>query len=225
MKTLTKGLLATGTIVFGVTTANAAFALALVFSDPTPDDIGINGTRSVTFSLDASTQNLSSVDIDFEVGELDEGFELVINGTSIFNVPAFDANDPGHPIGVTPGLASPWNSLPASPRISMSISESVVSVEGLLNANDVAYTPLSIFSGITLPNFIDGLNTVTLNNINANGPGGLRKMAISGTVDVPEPTSLLGLLALGAIGATQFASSRTLNKIQAQTQRKSGNGE
>jgi len=186
--------------------STSAQAGLITFSDDTPDDIGSNGSRTVTFNLDDSTEIVSSAQIQLNVGETDEGFALLINGATVFDIAAFDKNDPGHPIGVSPGLDSPWNS-GALPRIVVSISETSVMLSGLINAGDAGYTTLGILAGVSLPTFLDGLNSLTIENNNANGPGGTRKMSLSGrvaAVAVPEPSAILllgmGLLAVGLMG-------------------------
>jgi PEP-CTERM motif-containing protein len=166
----------------------------ITFSDDTPNDVGANQSRAVTFSLDASTVQVSSAQLELTVGETDEGFAIVINGSTIFDVAAFDKNDPGHPIGVDTGLNQPWFS-GSSPRILVSISEAAVAISALINSNDSSYTSIGLLTAATLPAFVDGVNTLTIINRNQFGPGGTRKMAIAGTVvSVPEPSSLILLL-------------------------------
>ena len=166
----------------GVSTASA---VPIVFSDSTPDNIGSNGTRNVTFALNAATDDLTSVQIQLDVGEVDEGFELLINGTSIFDVPRFDTNA-GGPVGVSPGLYQPWNDDGSRPRIITQISTSAITLTGLLLQGDPAYAPLTLSVPITLPTFSDGVNTIGIKNNNSSGPGGTVNMAISGSVQPPS---------------------------------------
>ena len=53
-------------VVFG---ASQASAIPIVFSDATPDNIGAGATRNITFSLDDSTEDLSTPSIQFDIGE------------------------------------------------------------------------------------------------------------------------------------------------------------
>jgi len=172
--------------------ANTASAVPIVFSDATPDNIGSNGSRIVTFTLDDSYQDLSTVQIQFDVGQVDEGFDVTINGTQNVAIPRFDTN-PGGPIGITPGLNAPWGHDGTRPRVVSQISSSAITLTGLVNQGDATYTPLTVVAPappVTLPVFIDGTNTFRIDNNNSSGPGGTRVMAISGTVDLtgPPPT-------------------------------------
>lgn len=188
---------------FGVAQAHA---IPIVFDDPTPPNIGSNGMTSTNFTLDESTQDISSAVIQFDLGEVDEGIQVMINGTTLFDIPRMDTNS-GGPVGITPGLNGPWSDDGSRPRAIFTISETDISVVGLINANDGAYTPLTITAAVTMPTFIDGVNEIKITNNNVSGPGGSRNMALSGTVQpppVPEPaTAALGLIGLaGLAGAT-----------------------
>lgn len=196
----------TMTTIAGLFAAGEAAAMPITFSDATPNNIGSNGSTSVTFSLNAATQNIGSTQISFAVGEVDEGFGVTINGTQIFDVAAFDLNDPGHPVGVSPGLNAPWSSSGGNARILVDISATAVTLSGLINAGDGTYTALTLASAAVLPTFVDGLNTFNITNNNEFGPGGIRNMAISGTVAVPEPATL-GMFGLGLAGLG-FAARR-----------------
>jgi hypothetical protein len=191
-------------LVIAVFSAAQAQAVPIPFSNPNPANIGANQTASSNFTLNAATQDLSTVSIQFDLGEVDEGVDIAINGTTIVSLPRMDTNS-GGPVGITPGLNQPWNDDGTRPRAIFSITAGSVVLTGLINQNDATYSAITITAPITLPVFQDGVNTFDIKNNNVSGPGGSRNMALSGTVRlrsmaIPEPATIsLGLLGIGGL--------------------------
>ena len=110
---------------------------------------------------------------------------------------------------MTPGLFQPWNANGTGlPRAVFTLNPSAITIEGLINNTDTAYTTLTITNPVTLPVFLDGTNQLVVQNLNASGPGGTTGVVLTGSVvHVPEASSL-SLLLLGLAGLLRLRHTR-----------------
>ena len=165
-------------------------------------DLGANASQTRYFSLNAATDALSTVAIDVNLGTTDEGVRIQVNGTEIVDLDRMD-NNAGGPVDIElPGLTQPWNASTAGPRVILHLTPAAVTVDGLLLSTDTTYTPLTIkpAAAPTLPVFVDGTNSIVVQNQNGSGPGGSNNWSLTGTVDpIPEPATL-ALTAMGLLG-------------------------
>ena len=192
-------------LILAVFTTAAGAAPIVFYNDSslttpaTYPNLGASGSQTRYFGLDSATDDLLTVSIDLDIGTVDEGTYIQVNGTAIVDITRMDTNS-GGPVGMTPGLNQPWTASGTGPRAIFTLTSSGVTLEGLINSGDVSYTSITITAPVTNPVFVDGMNSIVVTNRNVSGPGGTTGWALAGTVNpIPEP-STIAVICLGCLG-------------------------
>jgi cysteine-rich repeat protein len=129
--------------------------------------IGGNGGSvfDYVFDLDASTHDLSLTSIELLLPAYNHAFRIDINGTTV--VPL----DPGDPAVFAPSIDVPWlSNSNGLPRLRIALTEASVEFSGSETTSSTEMTTGLVYNQATTnPVFVDGRNTITIENPNGTG--------------------------------------------------------
>jgi hypothetical protein len=133
--------------------------------------IGGNGGSvfDYAFDLDAATHDLSLTSIELLLITYDHAFRVDINGTTVIPL------DPGSPAVFTPSIHTPQSpNQNGLPRLRIALTEASIEFSGSETTSSSEMTPGLVYNQPTTnPVFIDGQNTITIENPNGAGPDGI----------------------------------------------------
>lgn len=198
-------------IASGLTTAGLASALAVIASVPaqaaTIEQIVSDFSSPISFnSFDSSVGNLTGVSLDYNLSSTGSAFDPTQLCTSFEDCEgSFVLSLFGN--GAFAALSDVESVFVSNPQVDNGVSVNL-SIAGWEMFNTSAFVDVVSVGDVVVEFFADGdlgLSTfVGLNLSEVSGEMTLKYEFEEVSQSVPEPTSMLGLLAIGTIGATSL---------------------